>query len=140
MTVRHLTLSILFTLVSFVAMAQEASAPYRTLSPKDQWEIGLHVGLPAEVGDVDSKFPGFGGGLHVRKSLDHIFSVRGGLLFAKTSNEEGSGTTLATSDNTWLSGSLQLVGALNNFRSNRANRRLLLNGFVGLGFNNFSTD
>ncbi len=140
MTVRQFTLSVIFSLVSFAVMAQEAAAPYRAFSPKDQWEIGLHVGLPMVVGDVDSKFPGFGGGLHVRKSLDHIFSVRGGLLFAKTSNEEGSGTTLATSDNTWLSGSLQLVGALNNFRSNRANRRLLLNGFVGLGFNNFSTE
>lgn len=140
MTVRHLTFSILFTLVSFAAMAQEASAPYRAFSPKDKWEIGVHLGLPFVVGDIDSKFPGFGGGLHVRKSLDHIFSVRGGLLYAKTSNEETAANLTASSDNTWLSGSLQLVGALNNFRSNKPNRKLLLNGFVGLGFNNFSTE
>ena len=136
MTVRHLTLSVLFTLASYAAMAQDAAAPYRSFSPKDKWEVGVHVGLPFVVGDVDAKFPGFGGGLHVRKSLDHIFSLRGTFLYAKTKNEEG----LSTSENSWLSGSLQLVGALNNFRSNRATRRLLLNGFVGLGFNNFSTD
>ncbi|HND86771.1 MAG TPA: OmpA family protein [Saprospiraceae bacterium] len=136
MTVRHLTLSVLFTLVSFAAMAQESSAPYRQLSPNDKWEIGVHAGLPFIVGDVDPKIPGFGGGLHVRKSLDHIFSVRGGILYAKTKNEESG----AESKNSWLSGSVQLVGALNNFRSNRPMRKILLNGFVGIGFNNFSTE
>ncbi len=141
MTVRHLTFSVLFALVSFVATAQEAAsgAPYRAFSPKDKWEIGLHVGTPFVVGDVDSKL-GFGGGLHVRKSLDHIFSVRGNLMYAKMSNEESANSITSTSDNTWLSGGIQLVGALNNFRSNRANRRILLNGFIGVGFDNYKTD
>ncbi|HEY1199348.1 MAG TPA: hypothetical protein VGE79_00130, partial [Niastella sp.] len=39
------------------------------------WEIGFHGGYHFIRGDVDAK-PGFGGGISVRKSLGHTFSVR----------------------------------------------------------------
>ncbi|MEO6036818.1 MAG: OmpA family protein [Saprospiraceae bacterium] len=143
MTVRQLVLSVLFALVSFAAMAQEAAmaAPYRSFTPKDQWELGIHAGVPFVLGDVDAKFPGFGGGIHIRKAFDHIFSVRIVGLYAQLKNEETAvNGTLRTSDNDWISGSAQLVAALNNFRFDRPNRRILLNGFFGIGVDNFKTD
>ncbi len=141
MTVRKLTFAVLFALVSFALSAQETAptGTYRSFSPADQWELGVNLGLPFVAGDVDSKFPGFGGGLHLRKSLDHIFSVRFHGEFLKAKNEQGSQASLQTSENTWLSGGGQLVVALNNFRFNKPVRKLLVNGFVGLGLDNYKT-
>lgn len=139
MTVRKLSFAVLFALVSCAMYAQE-SAPtstYRSFSPVDQWEVGVDLGLPFIVGDVDSKFPGVGGGLHVRKSFDHIFSVRFNGNFVKAKNEQDPNIT---SDNTWLSGSGQLVAALNNFRFNKPYRKILINAFLGLGINNYKTE
>ena len=86
MTVRNLSSALFFVLVSFALNAQDAAptGTYRSFSPADQWELGVDLGLPFIVGDVDAKFPGIGGGLHVRKSLDHIFSLRFGANYFKT--------------------------------------------------------
>ena len=137
MTVRKLTFAVLFALVSCALSAQEGAptGTYRSFSPADQWEVGVDLGLPFIVGDVDSKFPGFGGGLHVRKSFDHIFSIRPHFEFIKAKNEQD----VRTSDNTWISGGAQLVVALNNFRFNKPVRKILINGFVGLGFDSYKT-
>ncbi len=138
MTVRKLSSALLFALTSFALSAQETTptGTYRSFSPADQWEIGVDLGLPFVVGDVDAKFPGFGGGLHVRKSLDHIFSLRFGANYLQTKNEDD----VRNSENTWLSGSGQLVVAVNNFRFNKPYRKLLINVFTGLGVNNYSTE
>jgi len=116
-------------------------APYRSFTPKDMWELGIDLGVPIVVGDLDSKV-GFGGGLHVRKALDHIFSIRAGVLYAQAKNEDAAvgSSPVRTSDLTWISGDAQVVLALNNFRFNKPVRKILLNGFAGVGFNNFSTD
>src|SRR5687768_9704721 len=47
--------------------------------PRNQWELGIKVGAFSIAGDVRSVFPGFGAGLHVRKALGYIFSLRGEL-------------------------------------------------------------
>jgi OmpA-OmpF porin, OOP family len=134
MTVRNLFFAFLFSSVACGVQAQDAGT-YRSFTPKDQWEVGVDLGLPLIVGDLDSKI-GFGGGLHVRKALDHVFSVRGGLLYAKASSESGT----SSSDLSWLSGDLQAVVALNNMRFNKPYRKLLVNAFAGVGFNNYSTE
>jgi outer membrane protein OmpA-like peptidoglycan-associated protein len=43
--------------------------------PKDMWELGVHGGYLQYAGDVNSQ-PGYGFGLHVRKSMGYVFSVR----------------------------------------------------------------
>jgi len=45
--------------------------------PRNQWEVGLKLGSPSISGDVSSVFPNFGYGLHVRKSIGYIVSLRG---------------------------------------------------------------
>ena len=47
--------------------------------PRNQWEVGLKVGAFSIAGDVRSVFPGFGAGVHVRKALGYVFSLRGDL-------------------------------------------------------------
>jgi outer membrane protein OmpA-like peptidoglycan-associated protein len=134
MTVRQFTFAVVFALAAFTANAQDA-APYRSFTPKDQIEVGLDLGLPIVGGDFASQL-GFGGGLHVRKALDNAFSLRGAFLFASAKNEEDA----QSSSLSWLSGDLQAVVALNNLRFDAPNRKLLLNAFAGVGFNNYSTE
>jgi OOP family OmpA-OmpF porin len=43
--------------------------------PRDQWELGLSAGHMMIIGSIPSK-PGFGGGISLRKSLGHTFSIR----------------------------------------------------------------
>lgn len=43
--------------------------------PKDMWELGVHGGYLQYAGDVNSQ-PGYAFGLHVRKSMGYVFSVR----------------------------------------------------------------
>lgn len=45
--------------------------------PRNQWEVGLKLGSPSVSGDVNSIFPNFGYGLHVRKAVGYIVSFRG---------------------------------------------------------------
>ncbi|MBV6439546.1 MAG: hypothetical protein EPGJADBJ_01188 [Saprospiraceae bacterium] len=138
MTVRKLSSALFFVLVSYALSAQEAAptGTYRSFSPADQWELGVDLGLPFVVGDIDAKFPGFGGGLHVRKSLDHIFSLRFGANYFATENEQDT----KNSKNTWVSGNAQVVVAVNNFRFNKPHRKLLINVFAGVGVDNYSTE
>lgn len=139
MTVRNLVFAVLFMCATFSLSAQDAAAPaggaYRSFTPADQWELGLHAGVPFVSGDLDGKL-GFGGGLHVRKALDHIFSVRVGGLYAKTKNEVDP----STAEMSWISGSAQLVVTVNNFRFDKPYRKLGVNLFAGLGYTSFTTD
>ncbi|MCS6930175.1 MAG: OmpA family protein [Saprospiraceae bacterium] len=142
MTVRNLLLSILLMVAAKGLMAQDAAAPagggtYRSFTPADQWEVGLNAGLPFVSGDLDSKL-GFGGGLHVRKAFDHVFSLRAGALYARTKNELA--TAQSSSEMSWFSGSLQVVAALNNIRFNKPYRKVLLNAYAGIGATSFTTD
>jgi outer membrane protein OmpA-like peptidoglycan-associated protein len=43
--------------------------------PRDQWELGLSAGHMMILGSIPSR-PGFGGGISLRKSLGHTFSLR----------------------------------------------------------------
>jgi outer membrane protein OmpA-like peptidoglycan-associated protein len=44
--------------------------------PRNQWEIGIKGGMSSIAGDVRARIPTFGGGIHVRKALGYVFSMR----------------------------------------------------------------
>src|SRR5215831_9473615 len=44
--------------------------------PRNQWEIGVKGGLSTVSGDVRSRLPSGGFGIHVRKALGYVFSIR----------------------------------------------------------------
>src|ERR1700741_3253749 len=52
--------------------------------PRNQWELGVKVGTYSFASDVRSKWPGFGAGIHVRKALGYVFSLRGELFYGVT--------------------------------------------------------
>jgi OmpA-OmpF porin, OOP family len=51
--------------------------------PKDMWELGVHGGYLQYAGDVNSQ-PGYGFGLHLRKSMGYVFSLRGNAMYGVT--------------------------------------------------------
>lgn len=54
--------------------------------PKDAWELGLHGGHYFIDGDVDERLPlaGYGFGIHLRKAIHYIFSIRFDLFYGQT--------------------------------------------------------
>lgn len=119
--------------------------------PRNQWELGLKVGAFSVAGDVRTRFPGFGAGLHVRKALGYIFSVRGelgygstkGLNFQPSSNfgknpAWGAYTTGSQQvfynykSNIWDL-SLQAVVTLNNLRFHKSKSGFNVYAFAGFG-------
>ncbi len=54
--------------------------------PKNMWELGIHTGHFFTDGDVDPKQPvsGWGVGLHLRKAIHYVFSLRGDIMIGST--------------------------------------------------------
>lgn len=51
--------------------------------PKNAWELGVHAGHFFIDGDVDRNIPGgFGIGVHLRKAIHYVFSIRGEFTYA----------------------------------------------------------
>src|SRR6195952_2394851 len=44
--------------------------------PRNEWELGIKGGLSTVSGDVRTNLPTFGAGIHVRKALGYVFSLR----------------------------------------------------------------
>lgn len=88
---RKLTIAALM-LYSTLAFAQSTPSGGSSFPPKpnDQWQIGLHLGLPMLEGDVraepfgGSHAPAFGVGLNIRKSLGYLVSLRLHGMYAQT--------------------------------------------------------
>jgi outer membrane protein OmpA-like peptidoglycan-associated protein len=68
-----------------IMQSTEVNAGKYPVKPKDMWELGINGGLTAITGDAYPNFPGFGVGLHVRKSLNYVMSIRGGYNYHSAS-------------------------------------------------------
>jgi outer membrane protein OmpA-like peptidoglycan-associated protein len=123
--------------------------------PRNQWELGIKVGAFGISGDVPSLFPGIGAGLHLRKALGYVFSLRGELGFGTTKGLSFASTTAYKFNPAWaryLDGagnptqaifynykstiydaSLQGVVTLNNIRFHKSKTSFNVYGFAGLG-------
>lgn len=118
----------------------KTSTTVTPMSPADKWEIGLQFGMPTVIGDIDPKIGGLGVAGHVRKSLDHVFSVRGVGFAGKTTSQNDNGSDQRKSDLTYLSASGEAVITLNNLRFNKPVRKVNLNLFFGAGISFFETE
>src|SRR6186713_3382865 len=49
--------------------------------PRNQWEIGLKLGMLSVSGDVPSVLPTGGFGIHVRKAFGYVFSIRAEYMY-----------------------------------------------------------
>jgi outer membrane protein OmpA-like peptidoglycan-associated protein len=128
--------------------------------PRNQWELGIKVGAFAISGDVRSSFPGIGGGIHVRKALGYVFSIRGEVGMGITKGLNYSKSYSYISNPAWApyiingvpsqgvfynykttiyDANIQGVITLNNIRFHRAKTGFNLYGFAGVGGMIFDT-
>lgn len=124
--------------------------------PRNQWELGIKLGAFSVASDVRTVFPGFGAGLHVRKALGYIVSLRGefgigvgkGLNYTRSSGFKRNPawepyldavTGLPSQDvfynfkTTVYDMSIQGVVTLNNIRFHKAKTGVNLYAFAGGG-------
>jgi outer membrane protein OmpA-like peptidoglycan-associated protein len=93
-------------------------------------EFGIRPAYTFVAGDVTPE-AGFGAGIHLRKALDHLFSLRLDGLYA-TNNGMNENMTRQF-ESTWLSATGSVVVTLNNFRFSGETRKVNLYALVGAG-------
>jgi outer membrane protein OmpA-like peptidoglycan-associated protein len=123
--------------------------------PRNQWEIGVKGGIVTINGDVPAVFPTGGFGVHVRKALGYVVSLRleymygigkglswkprtGGFSrpFLDAGYSVGSTTTGVVYDNyktTVQDLSLESVFTLNNINFNKAKTNVVFYALAGVG-------
>ncbi len=133
------------------AVQNAGTAKYKLFSGNDQTEVGVSLGLAALIGDLQFK-PGVTLGAHVRKALDHTFSLRGDVSYSILSSSTPTndpnfpygGTEIRegfvsdpgkikAANTNLLSGSLQVVISLNNGRWDGGVRNINPYVFGGAG-------
>lgn len=102
-------------------------------------ELGVRPAYMWVGGDVDPG-AGFGAGIHVRKSLDHLFSLRLDGLYGNTKGETMSNTLPRRFESNWISGTGFLVVTLNNFRFQGDIRKTNFYVMAGAGGNFFEIE
>ncbi len=113
--------------------AQDEKSNTSSRTTKSQFEIGIHGGVPFVGGEVTPEI-GYGGGIHIRLPLDHIFSVRLDGLYAMAKGNRLT-TPPRSFENTWISGTLLGILTLNNMRFDRPIRKTNIYFMGGVGIN-----
>lgn len=128
--------------------------------PRSMWEIGIKVGSFAVAGDVPAKLPGAGFGIHFRKAIGYVFSLRLEYMYAigkglnwNASSNFGNNTALTGAGYTRANTprlfynyrtnvqDLALEGliTLNNVRFHKAKTGFSIYGIVGIGATTYDT-
>ena len=123
--------------------------------PRNQWELGIKGGLFNISGDVRSRLFTPGVGIHVRKALGYVFSLRGEYTMGWAKGLNFSSSTSYSRNRAWSSYSgqsvfynyktniselsLQGVVTLTNIRFHKAKTGFNVYGFAGLGGMIFDT-
>ncbi|MFN5376646.1 MAG: hypothetical protein ACK492_09840 [Chitinophagaceae bacterium] len=119
--------------------------------PRSQWELGIKFGTPSISSDVDGLNPNFGVGVHVRKALGYLVSVRGE-IFTGTAKGLGVNENYNYKNNPAWRGynsttdkvfynyktqmsdvSAQMLFNLSNIRFHRAEPKFALYAIAGVG-------
>lgn len=75
---------------------KEGDYPYPA-RPRDMWELGVNIGHSFISGDVETEIPSsFGAGLHIRKAINYIFSVRAGVNYYTARGLDARPTSVST--------------------------------------------
>ncbi len=132
--------------------------------PKDAWEFGIHSGYFFLDGDVDELKPlaGYGFGIHLRKAIHYVFSVRFDLFYGQTygldpqpwndaltpeNNFGGIFDNYVANNSNWypsykleyVEGSIQAVLNLGNILFHKERNKWNLIAFAGLALNSNQT-
>lgn len=108
--------------------------------PRSQWELGFTGGASMIVGDVIPKV-GFGGGISLRKALNHLFSIRGQYLGTLNSGTPSAyGTLIGQREYKSKTHGLNFdvilsLNTLSNYRGNPKTNVYVFGGYSILGNN-----
>lgn len=69
--------------------------------PRSQWELGFKVGAPSISGDIATKGPNFGFGIHMRKSIGYLLSIRGEFFNGTATGLDWKGNYNYNSNTAW---------------------------------------
>lgn len=139
------------TIVLLMAVSFSLLSNAQSMTPKDMVEVGVHGGMMFVAGDVSSNL-GFGGGgygvgIHARKALDHIFSIRLDGDFGKATGEQDNvildklgNPVFKAYENNWMSFTANGIITLNNMRFDKPHRKVNLYLVLGAGLNKFTVD
>ncbi|WP_198661629.1 OmpA family protein [Lewinella sp. IMCC34183] len=118
-----------------------SEAPTNKRDQPSMLEIGITPYYSWLSSDVTSK-AGYGGGIHLRKSLDHLFSLRVDGMFARSrgDNESGDNSNNRRFESNWVSGTAYGVITMNNFTFKGDIRDVNLFLMAGAGGNWFATE
>ncbi len=106
-------------------------------TPRNMWEVGINQGITIGMGDINYT-PSQAMGIHIRKALDYVFSIRAEGVFGTLKFSDVRDGTAETS---FVSGSAQFVVSLNNLSwNNTPHRRTNLYGFIGTGITQFKVE
>ena len=127
--------------------------------PRSQWEVGLKVGTPNVGGDVQANFPTFGFGVHARKALGYIVSLRAeyfngtatGLSYKPNNNYAYNTAWTSTGYNktemvyynykTKINDlSMQMLFNFSNIRFHRAEPKFGLYAITGVGLTSYTAN
>ncbi|HVM88204.1 MAG TPA: OmpA family protein [Puia sp.] len=127
--------------------------------PRNEWEIGIKGGLPFGETDVRYWGPTGGFGIHVRKALGYVFSIRGEFDWLRMKGLNFEPSSAYVNNPAWMSNgynpsvdhvfynyrttvnelTIQGVVTLNNVRFHRAKTGFNLYLFGGIGGSRYNT-
>lgn len=124
---------------TFTSAQGTGTDPYSGINatPKAGGEFGIHAGHFFFAGDIQWS-PGYGVGLHYRKALDYVFSLRVDAMYANAFGDSESNGARYRNDlflhnTTYASFTIQGVITLNNLKWDRPKRKVNLYAFLGGG-------
>ena len=119
------------------AKKNASNSSFGVATPKDVFEFGVHGGMMFVTGDVSPEM-NFGGGFHIRKSLDYIFSLRADFLYGQATGKDE--VNFRDYTNNWTAGTALGILSLNAVRFDKDVRRLNYYVLAGGGVNFFETN
>lgn len=120
--------------------SEQATTKKSDMRPKDMIEFGIRPSYMWVGGDVTAE-AGYGVGLHLRKSLDYVFSLRlDGQFGTLNGNNGGDAPDARDFENSWFSGSILGVMSLNSFKTRAGQKKLGIYAMAGAGANSFETE
>ena len=129
------------TIDDLTAGAEMETAPDQsTMKAHSMIEIGVRPSYMWVGGDVEAE-AGYGAGFHVRKALDHIFSLRfDGLVGGSKGDNMRPAGRNRRFESDWASGTVFGVMTLNNFKWDGGVRKLNMYVMAGAGANWFESE
>ncbi len=108
-------------------------------------EVGVNGGLMFVAGDVSANTglggAGYGFGIHARKALDHIFSIRVDAELGQATGEQDNtiNGVFKSYETKWVAGTVNGIIVVNNMRFDKPHRKVNLYLVLGAGANKYST-